>query len=201
MRAKVVFDFIASSPNELQVRTNDEVLLAPTYIQEEMKLINTGWAFAIGNGKSGLIPLNYLVLSTKSNGVLKHSQIQNRNGYLPVPRDITERVYPRSSHKRVSFGEEQIIDSNGTEHVVKIPDVESSPNNKENSSYDKVNDSLCKKESENTADSNTNSSINKGAIESSISDPSFLNVDTFQTQSTEEIEINKNNHNINGVSD
>lgn len=106
-------------------------MLAPTYIQEEMKLINTGWAFAIGNGKSGLVPLNYLVLGRRPNngGVLKKPyNLSNNNNQIdcevPVP---TSRIYPKSNVKRVSFGENQIIESNGMERIVKIPDTDNKP--------------------------------------------------------------------------
>lgn len=108
MRAKAAFDFAATSSSEMSLRTNDELLLAPKYIQDDMKLTNSGWAFAVGNGKSGLVPLNYLVLAKRT--ALKKTE----DPYVPVPRDS----------KRVSFGEEQIIDSNGTEHIVKIPDAD-----------------------------------------------------------------------------
>lgn len=127
VRAKAAFDFVPTSPNEMALRTNDELLLAPKYIQDDMKLTNSGWAFAVGNGKSGLVPMNYLVLTKRT--ALKKPD----DAYVPVPRDVT----PPSRNgitKRVSFGEEQIIDSNGTEHIVKIPDTDSAVGEKSESS-------------------------------------------------------------------
>lgn len=63
IQAKAAFDFVATSPNELTIQTNDLVLLAPTYIQEDMQLKNTGWAYASCKGKAGVVPLNYLIIS------------------------------------------------------------------------------------------------------------------------------------------
>ncbi|KAF2890684.1 hypothetical protein ILUMI_15489 [Ignelater luminosus] len=97
-----------------------------------MKLTNSGWAFAVGNGKAGLIPLSYVVLAKRVNngGVLKNTSNYNNNdtnfdSELPIP---STRVFPKNNVKRVSFGENQIIESNGTERIVKIPDTDSSCN-------------------------------------------------------------------------
>ncbi|KAK5648650.1 hypothetical protein RI129_003542 [Pyrocoelia pectoralis] len=131
VKVKAAFDFRATSQNELSLRVNDELLLAPTYIQEEMKLTNTGWAFAVGNGKSGLIPLNYIVLSKRINngGVLKNSYNYNNNNKLSNYNEelptLESKALPKNNVKRVSFGENQIIESNGTERIVKIPDTDS----------------------------------------------------------------------------
>lgn len=101
IRAKAVFDFIATAPNELTIQTNDIILLAPTYIQEEMNLKNTGWAFAVLKGKSGVVPLNYLVIN-------KNKPItSNPEEKLPVPRPSSMKTHT----KRVSFGENQIFEN------------------------------------------------------------------------------------------
>ncbi|XP_018334099.1 peroxisomal membrane protein PEX13 [Agrilus planipennis] len=117
VRAKAAFDFVATNPNEMSLKVNDEILLAPTYIQEEMKLTNSGWALALGNGKSGLIPLNYIVFVKKNNGVLKSSRDDKD---IPVPR-----IFP----KRVSFGENQIIETNTSEPVIAISQAQKSADN------------------------------------------------------------------------
>lgn len=75
---------------------NEDILLAPTTIQEEMKLVNTGWAFAASRGRTGLVPLNYVVLSGGS-----------RSSEVPIPREGGARL--KSSLKRVSFGENQVM--------------------------------------------------------------------------------------------
>ncbi|KAJ8925353.1 hypothetical protein NQ315_009183 [Exocentrus adspersus] len=104
IRAKAVFDFIATAPNELTILTNDEVTLAPTYIQEEMNLKNSGWAFAVCKGKSGVVPLNYLVIS-------KNKPVGNSiENTLPVPRP-SSRNSTKTNTKRVSFGENQIFEN------------------------------------------------------------------------------------------
>lgn len=104
IKAKAAFDFVATGPNEMSFRINDEILLAPTYIQEDMKLVNTGWAFAVCNGKSGVVPLNYLVL-------VNNPSSSNDNKYVPIPRpsNSTKKQPLKSNLKRVSFGENQII--------------------------------------------------------------------------------------------
>ncbi|KAF5274410.1 hypothetical protein FQA39_LY07290 [Lamprigera yunnana] len=136
IKVKAAFDFRATTPNELNLRVNDELLLAPTYIQEEMKLTNTGWAFAVGNGNAGLIPLNYIVLSKRmNNGVLKNSN-NNNNQDLPI---IDNRTHPKNHVKRVSFGKNQIIESNGTERIVKIPDPDPSTVDEKHSEDEKLN--------------------------------------------------------------
>ena len=131
VKVKAAFDFKATSPSELSLRVNDELLLAPTYIQEEMKLTNTGWAFAVGNGKAGLVPLNYIVLSKRINnsGVLKNSNNNNNIVYnQESPTLDSNKGTTKNNVKRVSFGENQIIESNGTERIVKIPDTDGSTN-------------------------------------------------------------------------
>lgn len=96
IKARAAFNFVATAPNEMSLQVNEDITLAPTYIQEQMKLVNTGWAFAVARGKSGLVPLNYLVLSG------------SRNREVPIPRD-GKQVPLKSSLKRVSFGENQIM--------------------------------------------------------------------------------------------
>lgn len=64
-----------------------------------MKLVNTGWAFAVCNDKSGIVPLNYLVLMKKINPV------QNS-----APK-IFQEIPVQKNIKRVSFGENQIFES------------------------------------------------------------------------------------------
>lgn len=89
----------------MSFRVNDEILLAPTSIQEEMKLMNTGWAFAVCNSKSGVVPLNYLVL-------VNNPSSSSENRYVPIPRPSTStnKKQPlKSNLKKVSFGENQII--------------------------------------------------------------------------------------------
>ncbi|KAG5884614.1 hypothetical protein JTB14_023812 [Gonioctena quinquepunctata] len=104
IRAKAVFDFIATSPKEMTIQTNDLILLAPTYIQEEMNLKNSGWAFAACKGKSGVVPLNYLVIN-KSRPIINNHKEEGP----PIPR-----VFPNGTKthtKRVSFGENQIFEN------------------------------------------------------------------------------------------
>ncbi|CAH1117156.1 unnamed protein product [Phaedon cochleariae] len=105
IRAKAVFDFIATAPNELNIQANDLVLLAPTSIQEEMNLKNSGWAFAVCKSKSGLVPLNYLVIS-KNRPILSSQKPVAEAEEPPVPR-----VFPKTHTKRVSFGENQIFEN------------------------------------------------------------------------------------------
>lgn len=76
-------------------------MLAPTYIQEEMKLVNSGWAYAVGRQKSGLVPLNYLVLTGGGGN-------RSNSTEVPIPRD-GKQMPLKSSLKRVSFGENQIM--------------------------------------------------------------------------------------------
>ncbi|KAJ8977969.1 hypothetical protein NQ317_008161 [Molorchus minor] len=109
IRAKAAFDFIATSPNELTIQTNDIVLLAPTYIQEEMHLKNTGWAYAVCKGKSGVVPLNYLVISKS------RPKESASNESVPIPRSSiinnNNNNNPKTHTKRVSFGENQIFEN------------------------------------------------------------------------------------------
>lgn len=100
IHAKVAFDFAASSPNELTIHTNDEILLAPKHIQEEMRLTNSGWAYATisTNNQCGVVPLNYIIITKKIGSTIK---------------DDLSSVSPISTHsksqKRVTFGEDQIL--------------------------------------------------------------------------------------------
>ncbi|CAG9768576.1 unnamed protein product [Ceutorhynchus assimilis] len=105
--AKACFDFVGTSPNELTIHTNDNLLLAPTYLQEEMNLKNTGWAYAFYNGKGGMIPLNYIVIS-KNGKILGTSNMKeaNSNG--------------KTHSKRVSFGDIEIFE-NGEDGIRKQP--------------------------------------------------------------------------------
>ncbi|RZC35159.1 peroxisomal membrane protein PEX13 [Asbolus verrucosus] len=105
VRAKAAFDFVARSPNELSVTTNDEVTLAPTYVQEEMNLKNSGWAYALSNGRSGVVPLNYLVI----NKSVRDSTTVN-DQEMPVPRIFNNPTH-KTHTKRVSFGENQIFEN------------------------------------------------------------------------------------------
>ncbi|XP_050302322.1 probable peroxisomal membrane protein PEX13 [Anthonomus grandis grandis] len=99
--AKACFDFIATNQNELTIHTNDNIILAPTYLQEEMHLRNTGWAYAVHNGKSGVIPLNYIVIN------------KNNNMNVPVQRasNIKDTSNGKTHQKKVSFGNIEIFDS------------------------------------------------------------------------------------------
>ncbi|XP_018578660.1 peroxisomal membrane protein PEX13 [Anoplophora glabripennis] len=124
IRAKAVFDFIATAPNELTIQTNDVILLAPTYIQEEMSLKNTGWAFAVHKGKSGVVPLNYLVIN-KNKPITSNPEVT-----LPVPRPSSMKTHT----KRVSFGENQIFENVDIDDYVlrKEPSVSSQTKKDEN---------------------------------------------------------------------
>lgn len=107
VRAKAAFDFIATAPTELTVRTNDEIVIAPKYIQEEMKLTNSGWAYAVSNGKSGLVPLNYVVFV--------NNNVHSSSGKtVPIPR-----MPLKSNLKRVSFGENQIVSTDELDNLRK----------------------------------------------------------------------------------
>lgn len=121
VRAKAVFDFVATSPNEMTINTNDEIVLAPKHIQEEMRLYNSGWAYATCNGRCGVIPLNYVV-------VIKNINRTNRQNLSSVPVPPTSVQKP----KRVSFGENQIFelknlteedDSNNSEKSPELKDL------------------------------------------------------------------------------
>lgn len=120
----------------MTVQTNDIITLAPTYIQEEMKLKNTGWVFAVFNGKSGLVPLNYIVISKSKpiTGILDNT--------VPVPRAInSSNSTPKTHTKRVSFGETQIfenIDLEDYKKEVTVDDSKSSQN--DNSDRNKSNE-------------------------------------------------------------
>lgn len=106
IRAKAAFDFMARNRNELTVQTNDEVTLAPTYIQEEMQLKNSGWAYAVSNGRSGVVPLNYLVI----NKAVPKEGLPVREE-VPVPRVFGNNTHHKTHTKRVSFGENQIFEN------------------------------------------------------------------------------------------
>ncbi|XP_050510587.1 peroxisomal membrane protein PEX13 [Diabrotica virgifera virgifera] len=136
IRAKAVFDFIATAPNELTVQTNDMVLLAPTYIQEEMNLKNSGWAFAVCKAKSGLVPLNYLVIS--KNRPILHTKTEDP----PIPR-----VFTKTHQKRVSFGENQIFENVDLDDYVMKKETEPS-----HSSQDTVKPEPVETENTNTED-------------------------------------------------
>lgn len=101
----------------MSLKINDEILLAPTYVQEDMKLVNTGWAFAVCNGKSGVVPLNYLVL-------VNNPSSSNDNKYVPIPRpsnnNNTKKQPLKSNLKRVSFGENQIIHADDLDNLKSI---------------------------------------------------------------------------------
>lgn len=74
-----------------------------------MKLKNTGWAFAHCKGRSGLIPLNYLVINKKNN--IFHAQSSVEIDSIPIPRNSANTVN-KSHTKRVSFGETQVFENN-----------------------------------------------------------------------------------------
>lgn len=118
IKAKVCFDFIATSPNELTVHTNDNITLAPTYIQEELHLKNTGWAYAVLNGKSGVVPLNYIIISKGRPSVDEAQKV-----LVPRMSNMKEVNNTGKTHsKRVSFGDIEIFE-NGEDSVriEKIP--------------------------------------------------------------------------------
>ncbi|XP_066254821.1 peroxisomal membrane protein PEX13 [Euwallacea similis] len=113
IKAKACFDFIATSHNELTIHTNDNITLAPTYLQEEMHLKNTGWAYAEHNGKCGVVPLNYIVIN--KGGVLPESV--NKEVLVPRMSSIKEpNGASKSQAKRVSFGDIEIFE-NGEDKV------------------------------------------------------------------------------------
>lgn len=61
LEAVAIYNFDASSPNELTIRAGQPVLIAPKSIQVEQNLLNTGWVLAsVDNTVSGLIPVNYV---------------------------------------------------------------------------------------------------------------------------------------------
>lgn len=112
MKARAAFSFTPTAPNEMPLQVNEDITLAPTYVQEEMKLVNSGWAFAAGRGKSGLVPLNYLVLTGGGRST-------NGGGTeVPIPRD-GKQVPLKSSLKRVSFGENQIMHTDVVDEKLK----------------------------------------------------------------------------------
>ncbi|KAL3287200.1 hypothetical protein HHI36_001677 [Cryptolaemus montrouzieri] len=143
--AKAAFDFTASNPQEMSIVTNDEVILAPTYIQESMKLKNSGWVYALSNGKSGIIPLNYLVLNKSSRRPvpfegnmnqkippLGNFELTNQSStnekipdYTTVPvlknndTNGSTTVDTKTHVKKVSFGENQIFENIDLDDVIK----------------------------------------------------------------------------------
>lgn len=132
LKAKAAFDFIATAPNELTVRTNDEILIAPKHVQDEMKLTNTGWVYAVSNGKFGLVPMNHVVLV--NNNVNSTSE-----RIVPVPR-----MPLKSNLKRVSFGENQIVSTDELDNLRKkefngtVKQNESSFQSKKSDDVDKI---------------------------------------------------------------
>lgn len=116
----------------MSLQINEDITLAPTYIQEQMKLVNTGWAFAVSrSGKSGLVPLNYLVLSGGGGGGSGRV-----NSTVPIPRDENGKPVPlKSSLKRVSFGENQVMNMDDVDKKlmssVEIENSGDSNNNKD----------------------------------------------------------------------
>lgn len=61
LEAVAIYNFDASSPNELTIRAGQPVLIAPKSVQVEQNLLNTGWVLAsVDNTVSGLIPVNYV---------------------------------------------------------------------------------------------------------------------------------------------
>lgn len=55
------YDFVASSPAELSVRSGQNVVVAPKSVQNIHKLLDSGWVLASIDGvSSGLIPVNYI---------------------------------------------------------------------------------------------------------------------------------------------
>lgn len=129
IKARAAFPFVSTSPSELSLQTNEDVLLAPTYVQEEMKLVNSGWAFAVSkSGKSGLVPLNYLVLSgggSRGSG----------DDAVPIPR---EQKQLKSSLKRVSFGENEVVTLEDVDR--KLSEQAKLDKSRNNNNDDDVND-------------------------------------------------------------
>lgn len=61
MEAVAIYNFDASSSNELTIRAGQTVLIAPRAVQVEQNLLNTGWVLAtVDNTVSGVIPVNYI---------------------------------------------------------------------------------------------------------------------------------------------
>lgn len=67
-----------------------------------MKLTNTGWAFAVKNGRSGVVPLNYIVIMKRVNNTNRRLDDD-----LPVPRVLP--TIERNQEKKVTFGKNEII--------------------------------------------------------------------------------------------
>lgn len=123
--AKAAFDFIATSNNELSINTNDEILLAPKSIQDEMKLTNTGWAFAVHNGKSGVVPLNYIVIMKKVKPIFSQ---RGDLEVIPVPRSLETLEKPQE--KKVTFGKNEIINIPSNETINEMDNqIEKNPIN------------------------------------------------------------------------
>ncbi|XP_055703803.1 peroxisomal membrane protein PEX13 [Phlebotomus papatasi] len=58
---RVLYDFEATSPQELSIQTGQVIRVAPKDVQNLHSLMNTGWALASIDGYvSGLVPINYL---------------------------------------------------------------------------------------------------------------------------------------------
>ncbi|XP_059622305.1 peroxisomal membrane protein PEX13 [Phlebotomus argentipes] len=58
---RVLYDFEATSPQELSIQTGQVIRVAPKDVQNLHSLMNTGWALASVDGfRSGLVPINYL---------------------------------------------------------------------------------------------------------------------------------------------
>ncbi len=55
------YDFQATNPQELSIRSGQAISIAPREIQNTQKLLNTGWVLAtVDHQTSGIIPLNYV---------------------------------------------------------------------------------------------------------------------------------------------
>jgi len=74
-----------------------------------MHLRNTGWAYAVHDGKSGVIPLNYIVINKNTSPsivndkilVSRTSSMKESNGTGPT----------KAHSKRVSFGDIEIFEN------------------------------------------------------------------------------------------
>lgn len=86
IKAQVKYDFQATNPQELSLRSGQAIYIAPREIQNTQKLLNTGWVLAtLDNHTSGIIPLNYVQgpqqVATKPNANMMSSveEMQPKN--------------------------------------------------------------------------------------------------------------------------
>ena len=126
---KAAFEFYASNPNEITLHINDEVLIAPKYIQDEMRVTNTGWVYAACKDNTGFVPLNYLLINKPKNYSKKPETMRNVQREVGFSKPSTSKA----GTKHVSFGNAQFYDDSSKSLVTQpIDDQPCNSNENEN---------------------------------------------------------------------